>query len=55
MSTPTRTPPTTLRPWQVAALSAMEDWRGGPELALMQRIKAAVDPLGLMNPGKVLP
>jgi FAD/FMN-containing dehydrogenase len=33
----------------------MEDWRGGAELALMQRIKAAVDPRGLMNPGKVLP
>ena len=33
----------------------MEDWRGGPELALMQAIKAAVDPAGLMNPGKVLP
>ncbi|HYF06255.1 MAG TPA: FAD-binding oxidoreductase [Acetobacteraceae bacterium] len=33
----------------------MEAWRGGAELALMQRIKAAVDPAGLMNPGKVLP
>ncbi len=33
----------------------MEDWRGGAELALMQAIKAAVDPAGLMNPGKVLP
>ncbi len=33
----------------------MEDWRGGAELALMQRIKAAVDPAGIMNPGKVLP
>jgi FAD/FMN-containing dehydrogenase len=33
----------------------MEDWRGGAELALMQAIKAAVDPRGLMNPGKVLP
>ncbi len=33
----------------------MEDWRGGAELALMQRIKQAVDPHGLMNPGKVLP
>ena len=33
----------------------IEDWRGGPELALMQAIKAAVDPAGLMNPGKVLP
>ena len=33
----------------------MEDWRGGAELAVMQRIKAALDPQGLMNPGKVLP
>jgi len=33
----------------------MEDWRGGAELALMRRIKAAVDPHGLMNPGKILP
>jgi FAD/FMN-containing dehydrogenase len=33
----------------------MPDWRGGAELVLMQRIKAAVDPGGIMNPGKVLP
>jgi FAD/FMN-containing dehydrogenase len=33
----------------------MEAWRGGPELATMQRIKAALDPAGVMNPGKVLP
>ncbi len=33
----------------------MEGWRGGPELAVMQRIKAAIDPRGIMNPGKVLP
>jgi FAD/FMN-containing dehydrogenase len=33
----------------------MPDWRGGAELDLMRRIKAAVDPRGLMNPGKVLP
>jgi FAD/FMN-containing dehydrogenase len=33
----------------------MPDWRGGAELALMQRIKTALDPLGIMNPGKVLP
>ena len=33
----------------------MPDWRGGAELDLMRRIKAAIDPAGLMNPGKVLP
>jgi FAD/FMN-containing dehydrogenase len=33
----------------------MPDWRGGPELELMRRIKQAIDPQGLMNPGKVLP
>jgi FAD/FMN-containing dehydrogenase len=33
----------------------MEEWRGGPELAAMRAIKAALDPQGLMNPGKVLP
>ncbi|MGE0415284.1 MAG: FAD-binding oxidoreductase [Acetobacteraceae bacterium] len=33
----------------------MPDWRGGAELSLMQRIKAALDPQGTMNPGKVLP
>ncbi len=33
----------------------MPDWRGGIELALMQRIKAAIDPAGIMNPGKLLP
>jgi FAD/FMN-containing dehydrogenase len=30
-------------------------WRGGAELDAMRRIKRALDPLGLMNPGKVLP
>jgi FAD/FMN-containing dehydrogenase len=33
----------------------MPEWRGGAELGLMQRIKAAIDPGGIMNPGKVLP
>ena len=32
----------------------MPDWRGGAELETMRRIKAALDPLGIMNPGKVL-
>jgi FAD/FMN-containing dehydrogenase len=33
----------------------MEDWRGGAEIDAMRRIKAAFDPKGLMNPGKVFP
>ena len=33
----------------------MAAWRGGAELDLMRRIKTALDPQGLMNPGKVLP
>jgi FAD/FMN-containing dehydrogenase len=33
----------------------MADWRGGAELETMLRIKRALDPLGIMNPGKVLP
>jgi FAD/FMN-containing dehydrogenase len=33
----------------------MPEWRGGAELDLMRRIKAALDPEGLLNPGKMLP
>jgi FAD/FMN-containing dehydrogenase len=33
----------------------LAEWRGGAELAAMQAVKAALDPAGLMNPGKVLP
>ena len=33
----------------------MPEWRGGAELDVMRRIKHALDPHGLMNPGKVLP
>ncbi len=33
----------------------MEAWRGGAELDAMRRIKQAMDPQGLLNPGKLLP
>ena len=33
----------------------MPSWRGGAELATMEKIKAALDPHNLMNPGKIFP
>jgi FAD/FMN-containing dehydrogenase len=33
----------------------MPSWRGGTELESMRRIKNALDPQGLMNPGKIFP
>ena len=33
----------------------MPSWRGGAELESMRRIKNALDPEGLMNPGKIFP
>ncbi len=32
----------------------LASWRGGVELDLMRRLKAAIDPRGILNPGKVL-
>ena len=32
----------------------LERFRGGPELALMRTLKAALDPRGTLNPGKVI-
>jgi FAD/FMN-containing dehydrogenase len=34
-------------------VGTLESWRGGTELDVMRRVKAAIDPQGLMNPGKV--
>ncbi|MBR2124458.1 MAG: FAD-binding oxidoreductase [Acetobacter sp.] len=33
----------------------MPSWRGGVELETMRRIKTAIDPKNLMNPGKIFP
>ena len=33
----------------------MPEWRGGAELDMMRRIKAALDPDGLMNPRILFP
>ena len=35
-------------------VAMLEEWRRGPELEAMRAIKRALDPRGLMNPGKVL-
>lgn len=34
--------------------ATLAEWRNGPEIETMRRIKAALDPRGLMNPGKVV-
>lgn len=36
-------------------LAEMERYKPAPELALMQSLKRTIDPLGIMNPGRVLP
>jgi FAD/FMN-containing dehydrogenase len=36
-----------------AKIGLLAQWRGGVELDLMRRVKAALDPAGLFNPGKL--
>ncbi len=36
-------------------LPMMEPWRGGTELDIMRRVKAALDPKDTLNPGKMIP
>jgi len=35
--------------------TTLAEWRAGPELDVMRRLKAALDPAGVFNPGKVVP